>query len=498
MGKDKIIMLKNIDFLKIKHLIFAIFSFISAYLYLKVTNDIFAVIFIFLAIIIFAFLLLNKKWIIYGIILTLFLEGHKFSFYLFGARIRIIQVIEVMGIFYIVLSFLLGKYRIRKTPLDLPLWSYLGVNFLAITNAVWFTRSVKISVLLLSLALLCYLVYSIITTKEIFDKSFKLLLYIGVVEIIYGIYQVVAGMLNYYLGTNLSIGYLGIVHTDFIGSPWGRPYGTFVEPDWYGIICMFYALVFMYIYYSKVKIRKSFYLGGFILSLIGLFFSFVRSAWVGFIFGCLFFLANKYRHRIKINFSIFVRDTLVFIVFCITVVLLSPSLQNVIKERFFTKYVGAAFSFENVRVQQIITSLEAFLRKPILGNGPGSSAFNYFKKTTGKEIISREDMNSPELAGFNPSLIITVLEDTGLIGLFLFFVLIFKIVRLYYRQVRLLDQRYSVIATALFGGLIGLFISYFFTSGFWLPFTWVFLAFSISVLKIGKTTGIENCYVEQK
>lgn len=406
--------------------------------------------------------LVKGKWLLYTILLTLFLEGYIFSFYFLGARVRIVQVLEVIGICYLLLLLLVGRNRFKKTPIDLPLWSYIGINFLAVINAIWFTRSIKIAVLLLSLGMLYYLIYNLITEERLFEKAFRLLLYVGLAEIIYGLYQVFAGILNYYLGLNLYIGHLGMVHVEYIGSPWGRPYGTFVEPDWYGAICMFYALLFVSLYYSKLKEKKKFYFIAMVLSSIGLFFSFVRAAWVGFIVASIVLLFFNHKSKLlKINLALYVRNIFIlFIVIFLGCFLFSP-LRDILMERFYPVYdPGARFSLENVRVQIMETSFKSFLRNPLIGNGPGGEAFT-------------------------PSLITTVLEDTGIIGLILFLVLIGKIVFYNFKVIPLIDSKYSIIALGLFSGLIGLFVSYIFTQGFWIPFTWVFLAFNMSVLRIG-------------
>lgn len=446
--------------------------------------------------IVFLVLLVKRKWLLYAIIFILFLEGYFFSFYFFGARIRSIQVLEVIGIFCLLLWLLIDKIRLKKTPIDLWLWSYIGINFIAIVNAIWFARSIKIAVLLLSLGMLYYLLYNLITTTRVFDKAFRLLLYVGLGEIIYGLYQVFAGIFNYYLGLNLPIGHLGTVHREFIGSPWGRPYGTFVEPDWYGAICMFYALLFICLYYSKLKEKKKFYFIGMILSIIGLFFSFVRAAWVGFVIASVVLLFFKYKSSaLKLNLALYIRNIFIFcMVLFLSVFLYSP-LRNILRERFYPVYSGARFSLENVRVQQMKTSFKAFLRHPLIGNGPGSAAFNYLVEDYGEKYaknIVKDTVSLKGKEGFDPSIITTVMEDTGIIGLILLLTLIGKIVFYNLKIIPLIDNKYSIIALGLFSGLVGLFISYNFSTGFWISFTWVFLAFNMVALRIGTLDGFKN------
>ena len=67
----------------------------------------------------------------------------------------------------------------------------------------------------------------------------------------------------------------------------------------------------------------------------------------------------------------------------------------------------------------------------------------------------------------------------------LFLILVGKIMSCNLRTIPLIADRYSIIALGVFGGLVGLFVSYIFSQGFWIPFTWIFLAFNIATLRIG-------------
>jgi len=439
--------------------------------------------------IVFLTFLLKKNWLLYAIILTLFLESKIFSFYLFGARIRILQILEVIAVCYFFLAVSLGRIRLKKTPLDFPLWCYILINFIALANTVWIARSAKIAILLFSLIILYYVIINFLSTQEIFDKAFNLLLYTGIIEIIYGLYQVLAGMSNYIFGFNLPVGHLGIIHKDYIGSPWGRPYGTFVEPDWYGAVSMFFAIVFISLYYSKIKEKKRFYYYGMVISLLGLFFSFVRAAWIGFVVGAMTLLFCRYRTKLsRLNLSLYITRISFFVAVLVIAILMSSTLRTILRERFYSAYTGSRIGLENIRVQQMKTSFKAFLKHPILGNGPGSSAFNYLAEEYGEEYaknIIKVEMSLGISAGFNPSIITTVLEDTGIIGLIIFIILVYKITHYNYKKIQLINNQYAIVATGLFGGLTGLFTSYIFTQGFWIPFTWVFLAFDIISLKLG-------------
>jgi hypothetical protein len=151
--------------------------------------------------------LFKKRLIAYAIILSLFFEGNMFSFYFYGIRVRLVQIIEIIGIIIFLILLSLNKVRLKKTPVDFSLISYVAINFIAVINSLSLKRGLKIAFLLLSLALLYYLIANLLAQKIIFEKAFNLLLVAGLLIILFGLYQVLAGALNYYLNTNLPIGH---------------------------------------------------------------------------------------------------------------------------------------------------------------------------------------------------------------------------------------------------------------------------------------------------
>jgi len=423
----------------------------------------------FIAVLVF---LLKKNIAIYLIIITLFLEASIFSFYLLGARIRIVQIIEIIVLFCIFIRFSIGKFRFLKTPIDVPLFGYLLINFIAIINSPSIYRSLKISILLLSLALLYYIIVNYIDNKELFVNAFNLLLYVGLLEIIYGLYQVVAGIFNHYFNTNLYIGYLGLMHAEFINSPWGRPYGTFIEPDWYGAVAMFFSLLFISLYFSQLRERKKLYLFGMIISILGMFLSFVRISWVGFLVGMIFLLIFRPKVKLsKLNVKNFTKFFFYFIVFFLLFIFLTPNLLNILNTRF-TFEGDAGISVNNIRFIQFKHALKLFLNSPIIGNGPGCFSVLGGEKDYG-------------MLRFDLSIVTTVLADTGILGAIFFIILSFSFFKYNLLTIPKINGFYQVVSFSLLGGIIGLFISYIFTQGFWIPFTWVFLGFNISALRIG-------------
>jgi len=134
----------------------------------------------------------------------------------------------------------------------------------------------------------------------------------------------------------------------------------------------------------------------------------------------------------------------------------------------------------------MIHAFNLFLNHPIIGNGPGSFAIQ------GIWGASEEYYKSKVLAGelslerrYDPSLLTTVLEDTGIIGIILFLLISLSFLKYNLKVISLISNRYQIISLGLFVGISALFISYVFSHGLWIPFTWVFLGFNICSLRLG-------------
>ncbi|MBD3232569.1 MAG: hypothetical protein GF315_02485 [candidate division Zixibacteria bacterium] len=424
---------------------------------------------------------IKKEWTVYALIIVLFFEGHAFSFHAAGARIRVAQLVEITGLLILFLLIITNRLRLVKTPLDIPLLAYVAINFLAVTQSPVVQRGVKISILILSLMFLYYMVVNIVRTRKVFDTVFKLLLYAGIIEVLFGLYQVLAGISVHYLGINMPIGHLGLAHTDYINSPWGRPYGTLPEPDWYGAVCLFYAILFSILYFSRLESHRKLYFWGMIISSVGLLFSFVRASWVGFIAGL--FVASLISHKVSLSRlrpRYFLAAITVLIVITMLLFAISPGFRGIIDSRIST------ISGQSVRLLTTIHAINLFLQKPILGNGPGCyTHLGIWGNSDELHDLRLEAGVLRDEEKYDPNIITTILSDTGIIGTIAFLVLLWVFVKYNFYAFKKIRNEYQIISFALFGAIVGLFVSYVFSTGFWMPFTWVFVALNICAIKIG-------------
>ncbi len=226
-----------------------------------------------------------------------------------------------------------------------------------------------------------------------------------------------------------------------------------------------------------------------VISILGLLFGFVRASWVGFFGGILFLSLFGPKVKLsKFRFNLSIKLLLFLFLFISTLIFLSPAFKNIIESRFVTK---TPISTMSVRFVQAYKAVRLFLNHPIIGNGPGSFAIlgvwghaeEYYQQLVEKGKVNPEGR-------FDPCLYTTILEDTGIIGALLFLLLSLKFLSYNLRMIPKIDNHYQIISMSLLGGLIGLFISYVFTQGFWIPFTWVFLGFNIVSIRIG--LGLKN------
>jgi O-antigen ligase len=138
----------------------------------------------------------------------------------------------------------------------------------------------------------------------------------------------------------------------------------------------------------------------------------------------------------------------------------------------------------------MVISFQLFRQRPLVGNGPGSfsvlgtpGAHEDYYIETGADLTRMYD----------PSILTTVLNDTGLLGSAAFLVLIAAYFDYVRRQSRRMGERvWRNTASAAHCAFVGLFASFFFTHYFWMPFTWLFLAIVVTLHEFGPEGSREN------
>jgi len=435
-----------------------------------------------------------SRWV-YLLITTIYLESSDLSFYVGGARVRPAQILLLPIVFCTLMQGIAGSVRLRRVPLMIPLLVYLGCNFVSTALSPVPDQCLKISLLLTSLVLVYAVTYTLVRDDPAaWPSLFRFFVIVGLIEIVIGYYQVAAGYANALLGLSLPIGHLGMIHADYIGTIFGRPYGTLPEPDTFGAVCVLYSLLLglMWLTASVPRTMKRLTPLTAVAAIGGLLVGIVRAAWFGFLFGLLWIVFMHLTGRLRGIRPLRVAAVIGLAALTGAVSLTSPRVQKVLIGRF-TQGPGdiqATLSKENARYVQMAMSWRLFRERPVFGNGPGSfsvlgwmGANEFYYLTVGVErrLI------------YDPSILTTVLNDTGVVGSAAFLVLVaayFGRVRRRLRRIAGRSSRNQALAAHC--AMVGLFASFIFTQYFWLPFTWLFLAMTMLLLEFGGITPATN------
>ena len=320
-----------------------------------------------------------------------------------------------------------GMTRFRKVPLLVPLLVYLGCNVLSALFSPVPQQSAKIVLLLTSVVAVYVVSYLLIRDDPAaWPSLFRFFIIVGLIEVGYGLYQVAAGYANARFGLALPIGALGLVHSDYLGTVFGRPYGTLPEPDTYGAVCAFYALWLGLMWLTASVPRHGRWASHVLAaaSLGGLLIGIVRAVWFGFLVGLLWPFGLRLIGRMRgIRVLRMGAVALGLLLVGAGVWFLSPTARAILERRFTDMSAPEqALSLENARFVQMAMSFRLFRERPILGNGPGSfTALGTVGAHEDYHISTGTDLSRM----YDPSILTTVLNDTGLVGAaaFLFLVL---------------------------------------------------------------------------
>ena len=317
----------------------------------------------------------------------------------------------------------------------------------------------------ISIGIFLYFTFIILIKNKDFHLIYSVFLLGGVLQLIIGSFQVIAGMLtveNVYNLNNF------VQHLDLV--PYGRPFGTFVEPDFYGAICTFFIFIFLEQYYQKPE-KKFYFIASFFLLL--LLYSAVRASIIGFIISLLILLFAL-KDRIKISR---VEGILAFYTFLISIPLFYSTL---VRFSYFLRPDFWSEGYMNPRLLQTGVSFSQFLENPIFGNGLNAYRFlgNQYSD------IIEDWMPDWVISGYDPSLLTSLLNDTGIIGFSLFMTFLYY----YFRKIIINNFERNIF---VFCAILSLMISYLFTNGLPFVFTWIFIAMVELYSKIEKKTKYE-------
>ena len=417
------------------------------------------------------------------LLLTLFLESEDFiiSSPLGRMRPNLLFIITIgFFCFFLVLSNLKNKtWKVNKAFALLFLFfivNIVSLFFADFSDPLRFEMGAKILFLYACWLVVFYFIEYICSVPERALTFIKILFLMGFLETLVGTSEMIAALAkgNFY-----------------------RPDGTISngDADFYAILLMAFLISMVVLRILKVTVISKKFDSFFIFLLaLNVFLSFVRSAWGGFIIAMLFlfflefinaFGEKKKEDKVagKIIFSLLL---VAIFVLGIYYVFLSANLQEFALNRLTvpTTDEGDIGGTTGTRLLLMAESFSYFLQSPIIGNGP--SAFS-LQGLLMEEIPWRGD------TAFDPSIITTVLNDTGIIGgvVFIWFIVsIFKYVfHMYRKDQNNILMKYSFAFSIT---IFGLLVSYVPTTALWFPFSWVFFSLPTALALASRKVTIQE------
>ncbi len=353
--------------------------------------------------------------------------------------------------------------------LDKILIAFLAVQGVAILFSPDKALSLKIWVLQVILALLFWVVRYFVRSEKEWKHLLNIFLLSSVVEALIGFWQVFAFYLQ--KTTGIVVRWGEVFHAQIL--QFGRPYGTFVEADWYGAF-MAIPLMISVVLMAGAGTKKQRLLYGILSVIFGVavIISGVRAAWIAVIVASVIGLVvlrhtqglyKEYRHLVGM---LGVGAVVIFLLLAI----LSPAWVGQIGERFMSIFDPSVWAHEP-RVQTAQKAWENILKSPIIGHGPGSY------KVLG--IVPNVHPEQYDYYGIYPYLtnyFLTVLHDAGIIGLVVFCWMVWEGVKVCKGNHPLTPSSERRGEYAVIMGVVVLMIAYLITTGFWLGMTWFLFA----------------------
>jgi O-antigen ligase len=307
---------------------------------------------------------------------------------------------------------------------------------------------------IISIAIIFILISESIATEEQLNRFTKYFIFSGIIFCTIGVLFFslsILGLMNY--GGNI---------VDDLTTPYGA-YGTMVEPNIFGGYCLGY-FIFSFTLALTTKASNGLIIYLLSTSFLGLYMSFTRGAWIAACIGL--FLALLYIKQTKV---INVKRLGFLIVFAVILYALVGTLTS----NYFLTYkiiniINTDSGTASLRLAVWGAALENIKNHLLFGTGTYSFA-----------TIMGDGSYDPHTNLWIGNLFITLLHDYGIVGFFLFSLFFISVV---FTSIRLVRQKYNNIESedkwmllSLCLSVISIYIAFFFTTGFSLSYSWIFL-----------------------
>jgi len=351
--------------------------------------------------------------------------------------------------------------NIEKSPrsiLTLSIWLFIAFSGLSILWPADKTAAYYLWFRLLEGAALFFIIVSLNIKKE---KLFLALVIGSAFEGILALSQFLTQIIEpaKWLGIAAhSADNLGDVVIETSSGRWLRAYGTFSHPNILGGFATL-GLIAAYGLFDLVKKRaiQLLLIVAALLSIMGLFFSFSRSAWLAALIILLIFLWLNKKSIFNIHYSIFI---------------LSPILLFIIFAYLFSPLILTRADFSNrlenisrqERISQVSRALSIIKQYPLIGTGINNFTIELQKIHPGQPAYAYQPVHN---------LYLLIIAELGLIG-FVFFVFMFYCFIVFLKKHAIISIPAGLVVAIL---IIGLFDHYFWTQYIGIMLLWLSLTF---------------------
>jgi hypothetical protein len=382
-----------------------------------------------------------------------------------GLRLKIYQLI-VSAAFVGLLADMTRVRSVIRLPMLAPIAAFVGLSALSISFSIMPGETVRIVALQIVLVVVYVVVTAAFAREDRLQKAILTLIVAGALVAAFGMYQLFAYHLGLPTGITRGLGQ---------GRPWsflsryGRPSGTFFEPDWLGAFTMQAALLAIPLaIHGEPRYRRLSYTSA-AFAFAGLLVSGARAAWLGFAIGAAGLLLFRSARRLRlIGFAAFA--AILAIGLMVVLAAVYPEYGNQIHDRF-GNLVNIHSQGVAGRVNTLALIVEQIRVHPLRGSGTG---------ILDSLVAGQQQAFSGRLG---PNLFLTTWMETGVLGMaFLLWLFGFTLWRVG-RAARRTDV-VGALAQGLFAGLIALIVQSQFNNSFLLGFFWVQLGLCAAAVVI--------------
>ncbi|KPL04542.1 MAG: hypothetical protein AMJ90_00395 [candidate division Zixibacteria bacterium SM23_73_2] len=384
-----------------------------------------------------------------------------------GFALRPIILVTLLGFYFVVLKYLLEGLRAHIKTKRLFILCYLLICtfLLSYFGALEPIRSIRVTILYITLFMLLFLIIQLIKEKKEFKVYLKHYMIIGVLLSLYGILQ--------FLGWTFGFDFYGLLLSKFrsnmynifmlstLGTQVFRINSFFTDCNNFAAFLNTVFPLFLAgnLYYFSIRKSKQFwiyFLGAFIVG-ITLILTFSRSGWMGLLAGVSVVMWDKRKQIFKAkNLRAIVLTILLLLLLIIPFYnYLSYSIEYRLVEKVSSK----------IHFFVMKAAWDMFLSNPITGVGIGNFGAYY-----GRYI-------NPGFDYYNPhSTYLAILSETGILGFIVhmaIYLFVLKQILCFKRKTKGYES--EVLGTGLLAGFVALMVANIFYQNYTFQFFFVFL-----------------------